>query len=57
MLPRMVLLWVMLGFLAIATPIASDQLVNYTEPAIQLAQWPPPPPQCGLYNICKSPAS
>ena len=56
MLSRMVLLWVVLGFLAMATPIASDLLVNNTAPAIQLAQWGPPPPQCGLYD-CRSPKS
>ena len=58
MLSRKVLLWVLLGFLAIATPVASGWLVNYSEPVQQLTQWPlPPPPDCGLYDICNSPAS
>ena len=57
MLSRKVLLWVLLGFLAIATPVASGWLLNYSEPALQLTQGGWPPPECGVYDICNSPAS
>ena len=54
MLSRKVLLVVLLGLLAVATPVASGWLVNYSEPVLQLAQWPYPPPDCGLYDTCNS---
>ena len=56
MLSRRILLLVLLGLLAIATPVASGWLVNYSEPVLQLTQGPwPPPPECGLYDICRAP--
>ena len=55
MLSRKVLLLVLLGFLAIAAPVASGWLVNYSEPVQQLTQWPTRAPDCGLYDICESP--
>lgn len=54
MLSRRILLLVLFGLLAIATPVASGWLVNYSEPVLQLTQWSPPPPDCGLYDICNS---
>ena len=57
MLSRKVLLWVLLGLLAVATPVATGALINYNEPVLQLTQAPWPPPECGLYDICNSPTS
>jgi len=54
MLSRWAFLWMMVGFLAIATPVASDLLLANTKTVTEVAQWMPPPPECGLYD-CKSP--
>ena len=52
MFSRRILLSVLFGLLAIAAPVASGWLVNYSEPVLQRAQWPTPPPECGLYDTC-----
>lgn len=44
----------LLGFLATAIPFSSAMSSALTEPAIQTAQVPgPPPPDCGIFDICK----
>ena len=49
-----VVLLMLLGFLATANPFSNAMSLALTEPAIQTAQAPgPPPPDCGLFDICK----
>ena len=55
MLSRKVLLLVLFGLLAVAAPVASGWLVDYNETVQELTQWGPPPPDCGLYDICGKP--
>ena len=57
MMSRRILLWVLLGFLAVATPVSLSHLGSYDDPVVEVADHLPPPPECGLYDICNSPAS
>ena len=55
---RRVLFLALFGFLATANPFGGQMFgVTSNESAFQTAQNPaPPPPECGLYDICKGTA-
>ena len=58
MLLRSLLLLGLLGLLSVGSPISSSQMQNvkWNEPAVELADGgdPPPPIECGIYDICKA---
>ena len=56
---RGVLLLALFGFLTAAQPVGVNVLgMTSNEPAIQTTQNPaPPPPDCGIYDICKGKAT